>query len=114
MNETQAMAVDLVLILHRGMNWDTWGTKRLAYWDILQEAVAESAYVPTLAAWLNSICGRMDIRAAGRNSADRARLEVILNSGQDAALLRVLRTETQFIILAARVAVESQKEARGA
>lgn len=114
MNDTQRAATDMVLILHRSMDWDIWGKKRLKYWDTYQEAVAACAYTNSLAAWLNSVCLQMSIVTPGRNDTDRAHLEGILNSNQDDRLLDCLRFETVRVFLAARVAIEQTKEARSA
>lgn len=109
MTETQQMALDLVLILHRSMDWEVWRPKILKYWSVLQEAVAASAYTNNLAAWLNSVCSQMSITTPGATADDRARLEAILNAGEDRAVLRCLRTETQFIVVSARVATEARR-----
>jgi len=116
MNETQTpqqAAADLVLILHRSMDWDTWGKKRLKYWEIYENVVTSAAKTTnSLTRWLNSVCSRMGIVAPGRNEADRTRLQAIISSGRDRELLKVLREEPQLVILLVRAHQEDKKAAR--
>lgn len=112
MNEDQQAGVNLLMILHRSMDWDVWGSKRLKYWDVFQENVAAAAYTNSLAKWLDRFCQRMSVTTPGRNDGDRDALNAILNSGHDKALLKVLRDETQLLVLSVRVAQQEKKEAR--
>lgn len=105
-------AADLLAIVHLSMNWDVWGTKRLKYWDVFQENVAASAYTDNLAKWLNTLCNRMSVLTPGRNEKDRVRLEEILNGGHDRAQLKLLREETQLLVLMVRVNQQVKKELR--
>lgn len=112
--DLKQQAADLLAIIHLSMNWDVWGSKRLKYWDVFQENVAASAYTDNLARWLNTLCNRMSVLTPGRNEKDRDRLEQILNSGNDRALLKLLREETQLLVLMVRVNQQVKKDARAA
>lgn len=107
--ELKQMVADLLLIVHLSMDWSVWGSKRLKYWDVFQENVAAAAYTDNLAKWLNQLCQRMSVLTPGRNEKARARLEEILNSGNDRALLKLLREETQLLVLMVRVAQQEKK-----
>ena len=110
MNEIEQQGVDLLAIMHRSMDWDVWGSKRLKYWDVFQENVAAAAYTNSLAKWLDRFCNRMSVTTPGRNDADRTALNAILNGGQDKLMLKCLREETQLVVLAVRVAQQEKKE----
>ncbi len=69
-----------------------------------------AAYTDSLAKWLNTLCARMSVSIPGRNEQDRARLEAILNSGQDRALLKLLREQTQLLVLMVRVSQQTKKD----
>jgi hypothetical protein len=70
--------------------------------------VASAAYTSHLGRFINSLCGRLDA-TIGRNAEERALAEVILNSGQDRLLLRLLREETTLLILMVRVANQERR-----
>lgn len=110
LTDPQRMAADLTFILHRSINWDTWGRRRLKYWDIMETTMASAArQTNSLSRWLNFVCSRMSIDAPGRNMADREVLQEIVTSGQDAAILRVFREEPQLVILLAR-AMQAERD----
>jgi hypothetical protein len=46
----------------------------------------------------------------GTRASERSAAEAILNSGQDAALLKLLREETTLIILMMRVELQARRE----
>lgn len=110
-NVHQQMATELVMIIHLSMDWDTWGSKRLKYWEIFQNAVSSAAYTNKLSRWLANICNRMNIGTPGRSDNDRQNIAGIINSGMDKPILRLLREETQTLILEVRVAQQEKKEA---
>ena len=110
--QLRQQAAQMVLILHRSINWDIWGSKRLRYWGILQDTITSKAYTNSLARWLNGVCQAFDIHTPGWNAEDRQYLEVVLNSGQDRALLKLLREETQLIVLMVRVVQQEAREER--
>lgn len=112
--DLKQQAADLLAIIHLSMNWDVWGSKRLKYWDVFQENVAASACTDNLARWLNTLCNRISVLTPGRNEKDRDRLEQILNGGNDRALLKLLREETQLLVLMVRVNQQVKKDARAA
>lgn len=106
------MCVNLIMIIHLSMNWDAWGSKRLKYWDILQDNVASAAYTDKLSRWLTTICNKMSIGTPGRKEEDRNALLDIMSAGHDKAMLRHLREATQLCVLEVRVTQQEKKEAR--
>lgn len=106
------MAVHLVMLIHLSMNWDIWGSKRLKYWEILQDNIATAAYTDKLSRWLSNICNRMQIPKAGRNDQERQMIFDIISSGKDKGILRHLREETHYVIVEVQVNRQEVKEAR--
>ena len=104
------MAAQLVTIIHLSMDWDIWGSKRLNYWEILQDNIAAAAYTDKLSRWISNICNHMQIPKAGRNEADRKILYGILNSGHDRKILAHLREEAHYVIVEAQVLRQESKE----
>ena len=47
---------------------------------------------------------------AGRNADDRAEIEIIANSGNDRAILKLLRDETVLVVLMVRVANQEERD----
>ena len=104
------MATELVWIIHRSIDWDAWRSKALTYWNILQGAVAASAYTADLPKWLNSVSSRMGIHSLGRTPEDRQTVEEIMNSAQDRQILKALRDETAYCIVMVRARNEALKQ----
>lgn len=107
-----ATAERLVLLVHRGVNWDVWGgARRVRYWDALTDRVRAGTYAgPTLAHWWQSVSAR--ISAAPRTPADRAELAALIGADDQRAVLTVLRDTADVLVLRVRVAVETHREAR--
>lgn len=68
-----------------------------------------AAYTNNLAKFANSLCGRL-AATIGTRKEERAECEAILNSGQDRALLKLMREETTLIVLMVRVAMQERRE----
>ena len=99
------------------MDWDTWGSKRLKYWEILTNAVRASAYTNSLSRFVNSLCSRMQVPTLGVNNADRVALDDLLNGldpQQERAILRLFREEATTLVLQVRVWIEERRAAHQA
>lgn len=102
----------LVLLLHYGVDFNIWGgSRRIRYWDALTERVKASTYAgPTLASWWSE--ASTQIVSAPRDSQERDELAHILSSGNDREVLKVLRSESQVLVLRVRVLSETRKVLR--
>jgi len=99
----------LVAIAHRAVVDRSRFGKR--YWDALQERVRAGTYVGlSLRAWWRRVCQDMGIEAPWPD--DQHTLLSILDGGQDAEVLRVLREETATVVLRVRLAAQAEKDAR--
>lgn len=61
-----------------------------------------------LGSFVNSLCGRLDA-AVGHNADEREMALRILNSGNDRALLKIIREETELLVLMVRVANQERR-----
>lgn len=115
--ELEERAARIVWAVHRSMDWDTWGSKRLKYWEILTNAVRASAYTNSLSRFVNSLCSRMQVPTLGVNKADRVALDDLLNGldpQQERAILRLFREEATTLVLQVRVWIEERRAAHQA
>jgi hypothetical protein len=107
-----AAAERLVLLVHRGVDWNVWGgARRVRYWDALTDRVRAGTYAgPTLSHWWQSISTR--ISSVPRSAADRADLAALLEFPDQRAVLTALRSTADVLVLRVRVAVETNRENR--
>lgn len=104
-----AVAEQLVLLVHRSVNWDVWGPRRLTYWDALTARVKAATYAgATLNMWWQDVSSRMDVYAMSR--PDRHLLASLLADSQQRAVLRTLRNEADVLVLRVRVAIEQARD----
>lgn len=110
-----ATAELLVALAHDNRDYDVWGGERaLTYWDRVPDRIRTACYRgPRLASWWEAMtrslgCGQP------RRVEDRETLARALACGDDAAVLDVLRTETEMLVLRVRLAAQAQREARQA
>ncbi|MBA3019680.1 hypothetical protein [Propionicimonas sp.] len=98
----------LLLLLHYGIDWDTsWvATHRAAYWDRhLPNKVLVATYMSSsLRSWWTMVAG--DLNAAPRNAAERAELANLLEEPSQ-PVLRILREQTEALILRTRIVAET-------
>jgi hypothetical protein len=71
--------------------------------------VRSAAYTNNLAKFINQLCLKLNADA-GKDADDRATVERIANSGNDRALLKLLREETTLIVLMVRVVNQEKRE----
>lgn len=96
-------AADLLMTIWRGIPSDFKSRYRMTLWEQFENEIRSAAYTNNLGKFVNSLCGRLSAEI-GRSADERAQAEKILNSGQDSALLKLLREETVLVVLMVRVA----------
>lgn len=103
----------LVMIAHRCVDWETWGGARaIRYWDAMGQRVRSACYAgPTLGAWWERLSRQMSLTPP-RSAADREALATLLSEGADAAVLAVLRSQTELLLVRVRVAADTRRETR--
>lgn len=110
---TDDIALGLIRLAHRNMDWDTWGgARRVRYWDALEETVRASTYRGrTLGAWWEALCRAMGCGTPG-NAAQRAELAELLAVADQRATLKALRTRAGVLVLMLRVEQDERRQAR--
>lgn len=106
-----ARAERLVLLVHRGVDWDVWGGhRRIGYWDALTDRVKAATYAgPTVSDWWQSISASLS--STPRNPADRIALAHELAAGQDRAVLTSLHRHAAALALRIRIRAEQHRHA---
>ncbi len=108
----QERAATIIYTIHKSMNWDVWGKKRLKYWGVLTDNIRSAAYTNKLSKFVNALCSKMQVPQLGRNEAQRKEVEAALNglSMQDEkALLKLFREEATTLVLECRVFIEEHR-----
>ena len=104
-----AAAERLVFLVHRGVNWDVWGPRRMTYWDALCSRVKAGTYAgKDLNSWWQDISARID--SEPRNREDRRLLAETLMAPDQREVLNALRDNCDFLVLRVRVAIENHRE----
>ena len=103
------VAERLVLLVHRGVDWDVWGgSRRVRYWDALAERVRAGTYAgPGLADWWEDVTA--EISSVPRGPADRAETVVLLAAPDHRKVLAALRGHAGALVLRARVVAEARR-----
>ena len=114
--EPDERAARLILAVHQSMDWQTWGSKRLKYWQILTDNVRSAAYTNSLVKFVNTLCSRMNLRFLGSTDphyVTRQQVEEMLRVSpvEERATLRALREQAMTCVLQVRVWIETQREA---
>ena len=76
-------------------------------WQQFEDQVRSAAYTSSLSKFINTICSRLQITIL---KADAEIVNTVVQSGQDRALLRVLRDETTTAVLMVRVENEARRD----
>lgn len=108
MDDPLTAAVTLALAAHDGANWDVWGRRRDRYWDAFESNLRAAAMTVSL----DQFCGRFARKMGctfGRNAAAREAVALVLDSGNDAAILRTLRERANGVTLRVRVVVDQRR-----
>lgn len=103
----------LLLLVHYGVNWRTgWvGAYRATYWEkLLADRVFIATYrSATLRRWWREVSAALD--SAPRNAEQRLELVALLD-GDDRAVLEVLRTESEALVLRVRIVADAVRATR--
>lgn len=102
----QDLAVRLALPLWQGLDRDYKSQYRTTIWQQFEDALRSAAYVETLRQMVSRICSRWPIRLA---ETDLSTIASLCESGHDRAVLRVLRSETPYVVTLVRLANEERK-----
>lgn len=103
------MAVDLAWALWRGM--DATYKRRYArvIWDQFQSRLqGEAMATSNLGTFVNSACSKLGVTALGK-ADELPALDAILQSGEDRAILRVMREETALVVVRVRLLNEQRR-----
>lgn len=106
LNGPEAVAEQLVLLVHRGVDWQVWGgARRVRYWDALTDRVRAATYAgPTLSEWWRTLCTQ--ITSTPRSASDRERTAVLLAHPDQRAVLDALHRHADTLVLRVRVLIE--------
>lgn len=109
----EAAAERLVLLIHRGVDWQVWGgARRVRYWDALTDRVRAATYAgPTLSEWWRTICTQ--ITSTPRNASDRADTATLIAYPDQRAVLDALHRHADTLVLRVRVLVEHTRNNEG-
>lgn len=109
MTENHEAAAALLATIWRGIPADYKSRYRRNIWEQFENNVRSAAYTSNLGKFVSSICAKMQAKV-GKTGEERENAEVILNSGNDRALLKLLREETTLLVLMVRVANQARQE----
>lgn len=102
-------AAALLMAIWRGIPADFKSRYRMNIWQQFEDQIRSAAYTSNLGKFVNSLCSKLQA-TVGRNAEERVYGEKVLNSGQDRALLKLLRDETTLLVLMVRVANQKRRE----
>lgn len=110
MSELHDEAAGLLWIIWRGIPADYKSRYRRSIWQQFEDNIRSAAYTNNLGKFVNSLCLKLSSQL-GRNAEDRDRAEVVLRSGQDRELLKLMREETTLLVLMVRIRQQEVREA---
>lgn len=106
------VAERLLLLLHYGVEWDSWvGRRRQLWWsDVFPDRVIAATYrCATLRRWWPEVAD--EIMSTPRTRAQRVEVERLLRSDSQ-PVLEVLRFEVEPLLLRTRIVADAVREAR--
>jgi hypothetical protein len=106
---TREIVATMLKILWRGIPSEYKSRYRMTIWEQFQNQIVAAAYTSSIARFVNSICSRMGI-SVGRNEAERGAFEAIIQSIDERKALKMLREETEILVLMVRIDNEEQRE----
>lgn len=103
----------LVAIAHDRRDRSVWGGDRaITYWDRLPDRVRTACYAgPTVAHWWERMCRQLGCTQPSKQE-DRMALAEALGCGRDAAVLEVIRANTEALCLRVRLSIQLMYEDR--
>lgn len=109
-DELYASAAALLGSIWRAMDAEFKASYRRTVWKIFEDRARVAANQnATLARFASQLCRALQ-SSLGRNEADRAAAQAVLASGQDRAILRILRDETPYVVMLLRVEAAERAE----
>jgi hypothetical protein len=103
----EQLATDLLTPLWRGINPDYKRRYVFNIWQQAEDNIRSAAYTSKLSTFLAKITQRLGIVLY---ADDTEKVAGVIQSGEDKAILKMLRDETALLVLLVRVANEERKE----
>ena len=107
--ELRNQAATLLTAIWQGIPAEYKSRYRMTIWTQFENQVRSAAYTNNLAKFINSLCLKLNAEA-GKDQIYRAIVEQIANSGNDRAILKLMREETTLLVLMVRVANQEKRE----
>jgi len=109
MEEMHQTAANLLTAIWRGISGEYKSRYRFSIWQQFEDNVRSAAYTNNLGKFVDGLCLKLGAQIGG---GDVGSVEQILNSGNDRALLKIMREETTLAVLMVRVANQERQEER--
>lgn len=109
MNENHEQAKILLTAIWRGIPADYKSRYRRNIWRQFEDNVRSAAYTSNLGEFVNALCSKVQAQI-GKTDEEREQAEAVLNSGNDRALLKLMRNETALVVLMVRVENQQRQE----
>lgn len=102
-------AADLLYALWRGASVSLKSRYRMTIWRQFEDTIRASAYTGSLGRFISEACAKLQ-GSIGRTTGERTVAAAVLNSGEDRALLKLMREETAYLVLMVRVRAQEDRE----
>lgn len=101
----------LLLIAHRGVDWDVWGgSRRVRYWDALEDYCRAATFAgPTLADWWSRVTVRLSVDPP-TDPELRSELAALLAVDEQRQTLAALRAHAAALSLRVRIVSDVRKQ----
>lgn len=110
-NKPELIAEQLVLLIHRGVDWSVWGgERRYRYWDALTDRVRAATYAGAgLHDWWEAM--EKQIKSQPKNPEDRKLVTILLtqNKEDERLILGALRKHASTLVMRTRVHIDAAK-----
>lgn len=107
----ELIAEQLVMLIHRGVDWSVWGgERRYRYWDALADRVRAATYAGSgLQDWWEAM--EKQIKSQPKNNEDRQLVTTLLiqNKENERLILGALRKHASTLVMRTRVHIEASK-----
>lgn len=103
----QAIANNLLGPLWSGIDADYKRKYSYSIWQQFEDQIRSAAYTGLLSTFLSKITQRLGILIEGK---DAERVNAVVRSGEDKAILKSLRDETTMLVLMVRLVNEEKRE----
>lgn len=108
----EIVAEQLVMLIHRGVDWSVWGgERRYRYWDALADRVRAATYAgANLQDWWEAL--EKQISSQPKNSDDRELISQLLSQTKEdqRLILRALRKHAGTLVMRTRVHLDASKK----